>query len=324
MQHIQVAKAEGRHLGFPGLAKTQDGALVAVYREGAGHVSPDGKIVAVRSNDGGRGWGPAGGVTVADTDLDDRDPAVACAPDGRLVVTFFENPNYNEDGTYDSNLGQRSVSWMVTSEDGGTTWNEAQRIGPGVCWSAVQFLADGSWVMSGYDQLGEVGRSGGFLRRSHDKGQTWSAWQPYAQDPTGRVNYYEPAPCHWDDGKMVALLRTDEGGAGYLFQTESTDWGRTWTEARPTGLWGHPAHLLRLDEDRVLAVYGYRRQPIGIRGCISPDRGATWPRADQTVLRDDLGPSADIGYPVSAALSEGQILTVYYQLDRILGTIWEV
>ena len=324
MEHIEIARTSGRHLAFPGVAGTPDGTLVVVYREGAGHCSTDGRIVAVRSTDGGGRWTPDGGITVADTVRDDRDPAVAAAPDGRLVVTFFQNPNYTDDGTYDPALGQRCASWMVTSDDGGQTWAQARQVGVGACWSAMQFPADGSWVQSGYDQLGDPGRHGGFLRRSSDQGETWGAWQPYAQDAAGHVNFYEPAVCHWDDGRMVALLRCDTAGAGYLFHTESADWGRRWTPPRPTGVWGHPAHLLRLDGDRVLAVYGHRRDPIGVRACVSPDRGTTWDRTTEIVLRDDLGPSTDIGYPASTALPDGRILTVYYQFDRILGTIWRV
>ena len=43
---------------------------------------------------------------------------------------------------------------------------------------------------------------------------------------------------------------------------------------------------------------------------ISRDEGTTWD-ADY-VLRDD-GPDADLGYPSSVELTDGQILTAYYQ-----------
>ena len=86
---------------------------------------------------------------------------------------------------------------------------------------------------------------------------------------------------------------------------------------------GLPYFALRLQSGNVLIVYGYRREPYGIR-CRILDPECTDPsRADEFVLRDDGGypsilsnnpgkPGDDLGYPISTQLSDGSILTVYY------------
>jgi len=83
------------------------------------------------------------------------------------------------------------------------------------------------------------------------------------------------------------------------------------TDLHETPLWGHPAHLLSLGDGHLLCSYGYRRPPFGIRACLSPDGGSTWDMAHEFVLRDD-GASRDIGYPSTAQLPDGTLITVYY------------
>ena len=59
----------------------------------------------------------------------------------------------------------------------------------------------------------------------------------------------------------------------------------------------------------------------------STDGGKTWDK--DYILRDD-GPSGDLGYPCSIELSDGKILTVYYQQKEaggycvIMQSIWEI
>ena len=80
---------------------------------------------------------------------------------------------------------------------------------------------------------------------------------------------------------------------------------------RPTPLWGFPPHLLALSDGRLLCTYGHRRPPYGQRACVSRD-GVKWRAEDEIVLRDDAD-NGDLGYPASAELGPGRILTVYYQ-----------
>jgi hypothetical protein len=131
------------------------------------------------------------------------------------------------------------------------------------------------------------------------------------------------------DGQLLAMLRCGEPGKyEYLYQARSTDSGHTWTGLKRTPMWGHPAHLLVLADGRLLCTYGYRRPPYGVRACVSHDQGGTWDIEREIVLRDDGG-SRDLGYPSSAQLADGKVVTVYYihgadGIRHIAATRWQV
>ena len=74
--------------------------------------------------------------------------------------------------------------------------------------------------------------------------------------------------------------------------------------------------------------YGHRREPYGVRACLSEDGGDTWDLDNEVVLRDD-GLGRDMGYPSSEQLEDGDILTVYYwhsedEIRYLAGTRWNV
>jgi hypothetical protein len=83
----------------------------------------------------------------------------------------------------------------------------------------------------------------------------------------------------------------------------------------------------------LLAVYGYRVPPYGVRARVSEDTGRTW--GQEIVLRDDGG-SRDLGYPRTVQLGGNRLMAVYYfnraddrvQYDggvrHIAGTIFSV
>jgi hypothetical protein len=81
-----------------------------------------------------------------------------------------------------------------------------------------------------------------------------------------------------------------------------------------------------LQDGRVLATYGHRRPPFGVRACLSEDEGETWDVANEKVIRDD-GLDRDMGYPSSEQLDDGSILTVYYwheedQIRHLVSSRW--
>ena len=63
-----------------------------------------------------------------------------------------------------------------------------------------------------------------------------------------------------------------------------------WTDA---GYYGFPSHALRLADDRVLLVYGYRQKPYGIRARILDAECTNAAEAREFVLRDDGGSGDD-------------------------------
>jgi len=121
------------------------------------------------------------------------------------------------------------------------------------------------------------------------------------------------------DGRLLCVLRSHvsprrDPPGGYLYMTKSEDGGTTWSKATKTSMWGHPAHLLRLANGRVLCTYGYRMHPgPGVRGCVSND-GVDWKPQDiftVKALGDLDSDHLQIGCPSSVELDDGKILTAY-------------
>src|SRR5262245_54546546 len=107
----------GGYQAFPDVCRMKTGDLLCVFYAGYGHVSQPndtlpqgGGVCAVRSSDEGQTWSQA--EIVIDTPKDDRDPSIACLPDGTLLCTFF---------TYGKNT--ECDTCLVRSKDGGKTWS---------------------------------------------------------------------------------------------------------------------------------------------------------------------------------------------------------
>ena len=188
-------------------------------------------------------------------------------------------------------------------------------------------LADGTILAAGYVPFpspeGTRKTTVAFLT-STDEGLTW-VYRAHIPNANA-FDFSEPDVIETRDGRLLALLRTDwdtvpveqrsnEAKVGYgyfLYQAESVDGGRTWSEPVQLALWGHPPYLLRLASGNLLLVYGYRRAPWEIRAILSRDEGRTW---DMTTLRTihtfDPG-SYDMGYPVATQLSDGAIVCAFY------------
>ena len=74
---------QGRHNAFTDLIRFRE-RFYCVFREGAGHVSNDGKIRALVSADDGETWKSAALLALKGYDL--RDAKISLMPDGRLMI----------------------------------------------------------------------------------------------------------------------------------------------------------------------------------------------------------------------------------------------
>jgi len=149
-----------------------------------------------------------------------------------------------------------------------------------------------------------------FIVRSKDYGLTWE--EPIKVASQTGLFFEEPSALLLPDGRILMMLR--ENKTHWLYQTESLDGGYTWSEPIQTPIWGYPAHLLLLPDQRVLCVYGYRKQPYGIRAVLSNDFGHTWDVDNVLIIREDF-PNRDLGYPSSVLKENGHVYTVYYGQD---------
>jgi sialidase-1 len=127
----------------------------------------------------------------------------------------------------------------------------------------------------------KVGKSAAFVAISGDGGHSWVKTREIARD--ANANFYEPTLARLASGRLIAHLRASSDG-GYLYQVTSDDGGLTWCKPWRTAMWGFPAHIVQLADGRVLTVYGYRREPFGVRACVSMDDGNTWDMAHEFII----------------------------------------
>jgi hypothetical protein len=160
-----------------------------------------------------------------------------------------------------------------------------------------------------------------FAVRSLDGG---SSWQPPLQVAAGPAHAFEePAVVACGRRHLVAVLR--DNVSRLLHQVESQDGGLSWSAPRCLGISGYPAHLLRLDDGRLLLTYGFRQPDYGIRAVISADNGANWNTGDAIIIRGGMR-SRNLGYPATIAC-DGELVTFYYGEDDtgctcIMATRW--
>lgn len=99
-----------------------------------------------------------------------------------------------------------------------------------------------------------------------------------------------------------------------LRQFRSKDDGRTWIdEGLIAGYHKHPPHLLRLKDQRLLLTYGNRRDG-SIEARLSENDGQTWGTTHKLYT---TGPG-DMGYPSTAQLPDGKLVTVFYAIKSPL------
>lgn len=151
-----------------------------------------------------------------------------------------------------------------------------------------------------------------FVVRSMDRGRSWGRPVEAARLP-GLI-FSEPSVVATPGGKLLLMSR--EEVTGYIYQSESTDGGTTWSPVKPLPFWGYPAHCIRLLDGRILIVYGRRKAPFGIRAAVSEDEGQSW--GDEIIIRDDLPGTyggLNLGYPSVIEYAPGNLFTAYYGED---------
>ena len=300
--------ASARHSAFPGLVVVGDSDLVVVFREGADHISRTGRIALARSSDAGRTFTDP--VTIVDTPLDDRDPAITRLRDGRLALNFFASGDSMEvEGGTREEIRRLYVTF---SSDEGRSWSPARQVQQPLheqrLASRSQLLEVDRGALLWPTYHAEHGSS--LLYRSRNGGRHWEFFSVLADSTVAAFG--EPSLIRLSSGKLLASLRTrPHRGGGMVYLSESDDAGRTWSLPQQLPIWGFPRHLLQINDYTLLMTYGYRRKPFGVRFAISYDEGDYWLSYTDFTL-DGRSTTNDAGYPQAALLPDGSVYVVYY------------
>lgn len=336
-----ISLLPGVYHGWPTLARRASGQLLLAYSGGReGHVCPFGRVELMRSDDNGRTW--TWPQVVLDTAIDDRDAGVLETAQGTLLVTTFTSiafedliPKANEASAGGGAWSQERLArwiaardrigaeerrralgcWILRSTNNGQSWSEPIECLVNSPHGPTQ-LADGRLLYVGKQLWRDAERIGAC--ESTDDGLTWR-W--LAEIPTragdSMDQLHELHALETADGRVIAVIRNhNQRDEHVILQTESSDGGRTWSEPRSTGVWGYPPHLLRLRDGRLVMSFGHRRAPLGNQACISEDHGRTW--SPPIVISGD-GTGSDLGYPSTAELVDGELLTVWYEQMPVNG-----
>ncbi len=331
-----ISRQSQLYHGWPTLARRAGGQLLLVCSGGReSHVCPFGYVQLMRSDDDGATW--SWPRTVMDGPIDDRDAGVLETAKGTILITTFSSLAYQpilaraeEAGNWaperlarwraahhrvDEAGRQAALGvWMIRSTDGGITFSGRYDCQVDSPHGPIQ-LADGRLVYAGKELWHGQRRVG--VCQSVDDGESWQwlATIP-TRDGDRYSDYHELHAVETADGRIVVQLRNhNKTNARETLQCESADGGQTWSTPHAIGVWGLPSHLLRLADDRLLMTYGYRRPPYGNQARISEDHGRTW--SEPITISDD-GVGGDLGYPSTVQLTDGGLLTVWY--ERMAGS----
>ncbi|MEU4236662.1 sialidase family protein [Actinoplanes sp. NPDC026619] len=303
---IVAQAADGLQAHFPDVVRLAGGRLVAAYREGAGHISHEGRIVVVASDDDGQSWSAP--EIVVDGPHDDRDPKLAVLADGTILLSYFVLE-------WTSEKEHKNHGVLVRrSTDAGRTWSEPAQVGS-IWWAshgAAVELPGGDLLLPVYNRPPGERWHRAAVVRSTDGGRTWPAASEVSLAAGSTFHFQEPTLTVLD-GQLVSLIRTTVETA-YL--SRSTDDGRTWTAPVPTDMPASSHHALRLASGEVLVTYGdlskrfsEHRETVGrlVRRPLE-----TWDGYPDIQLYDSG--HHDQANPSSVELSPGRFLTLGFDI----------
>lgn len=285
---------------FPGIVRLPDGKLMCSWRAGSTKESADGKIWLAHSPDNGNQWNSW------PLDVSDQDGEAAgefhygpltVLDDGRLLITLMWTdrsdpslPFFNPET--EGLLPVRTI--FAESTDGGRTWSQRRAMdaapyhSPMPITGPVLRLPSG-WLACCFEVNKHYAdtrpwRHAAAMKLSSDGGITWPEAVEVANDPSGRLMFWDQRHSIFGD-RHVAMFWTYDRSANKdtnIHLSRSSGGGKTWTPPTDTGIVGQVAHPVHLRDGRLMVIYIDRFHTRSIRARLSEDDGRTF--SDQVLI----------------------------------------
>ncbi|WP_286833420.1 sialidase family protein [Sphingobacterium sp. UBA7038] len=327
------------YAAFPSIVKTKDNSFLLAFRRAPErrvfgeshtmHVDPNSYLVQLSSKDGEE-WPTDPKLLYAHAFGGSQDPCLLRLRDGTLLCASYGWSFLRDDGLkklkgihFQSSDGTFLGGYLLSSNDNGKTWQGpiyppaiSQEVHHDMYGKKVPVYNRGAmvegksgrlyWVVAATDNA-QSKKTSNYLMVSDDKGRSWNYLSVVAEDP--KISFNETSIYETPKGALVAFLRTADYN-DHACIARSTDGGKTF-KWKSMGFKGHPLQALRLPDDRVMIVYGYRHKPYGIRARILNAECTDFESSGEIVIREDGG-SGDIGYPWAVMLDSNRVLVTYY------------
>ncbi|GGG73285.1 hypothetical protein GCM10007415_00820 [Parapedobacter pyrenivorans] len=359
LKDFVIYKDTAFYSSFPSVIRKKNGELFIAFRRAPNrvlygrksniHIDPNACLVSVRSIDGGATWSEKPKLLFAHPFGGSQDPCLLPLSDGSILCASFlwsyvggdtlRMPWFDKNSFRDDHA--LSGGYITKSYDGGDHWvqlNDPPTIPleprltptgkPLPAYNRGALLEHKSgrmfWAVTGkvpdIDSPNSV-----HLLASDDGGETWDYQSEIASDE--KIVFNETSLYETPTGRIVAFMRTSNH-ADQACMAVSEDGGKSFGSWTSMGFKGHPLQALRLPDNRVLLVYGYRHKPYGIRARVLDAECTDYMESEEFVIRDDGG-TPDLGYPWSVMLDGNNVLVVYYFNNKngiryIGGSILEV
>jgi sialidase-1 len=336
LQDAVIYKDDRFYCSFPSVVRRPDGELMVAFRRAPNrrawgeqkftHTDPNSYLVLVRSRDDGKTWSTEPELMFAHPFGGSQDPCMVQLDDTSILCSSYGWALLNTEAKDVYKIGKFGFlgGFLLRSRDSGHSWQGPmlppatpdQRVMdpfgkpvPAFNRGAMCQGKDGKvyWAVAASSATNRE-RTETHLMVSPDRGQTWSYSCPIASD--SKVTFNETSLYETSKGDLVAFLRT-EGFDDHTALGRSTNHGKSFDHWSDAGFQGHPHYALRLPDQRVLLVYGYRHSPFGVRARVLDAECTQLVAATEIVLRDDGG-NGDLGYPWATLISDRLVLVVYY------------
>lgn len=223
------------HNAFTDLLR-HEGRWYCVFREGSKHVSPDGSLRVITSEDG-NDWKSLALISHPTDDL--RDAKLTVTPEGRFML--------NGAGMQaDKPIRYHSMSWF--SSDNGTTWDAGRRIGDPGFWMWRSQWHDGAVYSMGYETNRDRSKRTLRFYKSSD-GKAFNTWVEKVNVPNG---VGEDHTLFLKNQTALCLLRHETGSKNGLLGKSKPPY-KEWTWRELNLRIGGP-NMIELPDGRILAA----------------------------------------------------------------------